>query len=58
MAATPADFTPVTDQITGVLTSTGALVAYAAVLPVAIGIGTVVKTAPKLWRFVWKFIPG
>jgi hypothetical protein len=58
MAATPADFSSLTDAITGTLTSTAALAAYGAVALVGVGIGTVVKAGPKLFRFVWKFIPG
>lgn len=58
MAATPADFSSVTDAVTGTLTSTGALTAYGALAGLGVAIGTVVKMGPKLWRFAWKFIPG
>jgi hypothetical protein len=57
MTVTPADFSPITDQIVGTMTSTAALLAYGAVALVGVGIGTVVKAGPKLFRFLWKFIP-
>jgi hypothetical protein len=57
MAATPADFSSITDAVTGTLTSTAALAAYGTLAAVGVAIGTVVKAGPKLFRFVWKFIP-
>jgi len=57
MTATPADFSSLSDQITGTMTSTAALAAYGAIAAVGVAIGTVVKAGPKLFRFIWKFIP-
>jgi hypothetical protein len=54
----PADFSSITDQIVGTMTSTSALVAYGVVAASGVAIGTVVKAAPKLFKFLWKFIPG
>jgi hypothetical protein len=46
----------VIDAVEGALTSDEALSVYAALMVLGVLIGVAVKMAPKLFRFVWKFV--
>jgi hypothetical protein len=52
-----ADFSTITDAITGTLTSSTAVAAYESVLTVGLAIGVVIKLGPMLFRYVWRFLP-
>jgi hypothetical protein len=58
MSGTATDLTAFVTPVTDALTSTAALLAYGTLAALGISIGVAVKMGPRLWRFVWKFIPG
>lgn len=52
------DLTDFTNPVTDTLTSSAAFTAYGAIALAGVAIGTGVKMGPRLFRYLWKFIPG
>jgi hypothetical protein len=53
----PADFSSMLDPVVAVFTSAAAVHAYTVMAGVGVAIGSVVTLGPRLWRFVWRFLP-
>lgn len=58
MAGTPVDLGALVTPITDSLTSATAFTAYGTIAAVGVAIGTGVKMGPKLFRYIWKYIPS
>ena len=58
MSAPTFDPTSFVTPVTDTLTSTAAFTAYGAIAGAGVLIGTGVKMGPKLFRYLWKFIPS
>lgn len=52
------DLTSFVTPVTDTLTSTAAFAAYGGIAAAGVLIGTGVKMGPRLWQYLWKFIPG
>lgn len=54
----PVDLSALVTPITDNLTSSTAFVAYGTIAALGVAIGTGVKMGPRLFRYLWKFIPS
>ncbi len=52
------DLTAFVTPVTDTLTSSAAFLAYGSIAAAGVLIGVGVKMGPKLFRYLWKFIPS
>jgi hypothetical protein len=58
MSAPTLDLSSFVTPVTDTLTSSAAFTAYGAIAGAGVLIGTGIKMGPKLFRYLWKFIPS